>query len=35
MLTLYEHPLSSYVQKVKTALREKGIGFEPVRPTAE
>ena len=32
MLTLYEHPLSSYVQKVKIALREKGIAFEAVRP---
>jgi glutathione S-transferase/RNA polymerase-associated protein len=27
MLTLYEHPLSPYVQKVKIALREKGIPF--------
>jgi glutathione S-transferase/RNA polymerase-associated protein len=32
MLKLYEHPLSSYVQKVKIALREKGIAFEAVRP---
>jgi len=34
MLTLYEHPLSPYVQKVKIALREKGIAFEPVTPNA-
>jgi glutathione S-transferase len=34
MLTLYEHPLSPYVQKVKIALREKGIPFEPVTPNA-
>ena len=27
MLTLYEHPLSPYAQKVKIALREKGIEF--------
>jgi glutathione S-transferase len=26
-MLLYEHPLSSYVQKVKIALREKGIEF--------
>lgn len=25
---LYEHPLSSYAQKVKIALREKGVAFE-------
>jgi len=24
---LYEHPLSSYAQKVKFALREKGLAF--------
>ena len=28
MIVLYEHPLSPYVQKVKIALREKGIPFE-------
>jgi len=28
MLTLYEHPLSPYAQKVKIALLEKGIEFE-------
>src|SRR5215510_12175618 len=28
MLTLYEHPLSPYAQKVKIALAEKGIAFE-------
>ena len=27
-IALYEHPLSSYVQKAKTALYEKGIAFE-------
>ncbi len=27
-LTLYQHPLSSYCQKVKTAFYEKGIDFE-------
>jgi len=27
MLVLLEHPLSSYVQKVKIALREKGLSF--------
>ena len=26
-LLLYEHPLSSYAQKVKIALREKGVAF--------
>ena len=32
MLLLYEHPLSSYAQKVKIALREKGLPFEAVVP---
>ncbi|HLK23865.1 MAG TPA: glutathione S-transferase family protein [Caulobacteraceae bacterium] len=32
MLTLYEHPLSPYAQKVKIALREKGIEFEARLP---
>ena len=27
MMLLYEHPLSSYAQKVKIALREKGVPF--------
>lgn len=27
-MLLYEHPLSSYAQKVKIALREKGLPFE-------
>ena len=27
-IAFYEHPLSSYVQKAKTALYEKGILFE-------
>ncbi len=26
-MLLYEHPLSSYAQKVKIALREKGVPF--------
>jgi hypothetical protein len=29
---LFEHPLSSYVQKVKIALREKGITFRTEIP---
>ncbi len=32
MLTLYEHPLSPYAQKVKIALYEKGIPFEATVP---
>lgn len=28
MLVLWEHPLSPYAQKVKIALREKGVAFE-------
>lgn len=28
MLIVYEHPLSPYAQKVKIALREKGVAFE-------
>ena len=31
-MILYEHPLSSYAQKVKIALREKGLAFERVLP---
>jgi glutathione S-transferase len=31
---LYEHPLSPYAQKVKIALREKGIPFELAMPDA-
>jgi len=31
-LLLYEHPLSPYAQKVKIALREKGIAFEVKLP---
>lgn len=31
-MLLYEHPLSSYAQKVKIALREKGLAFEAVVP---
>jgi glutathione S-transferase len=29
-LSLYLHPLSSYVQKAKTGFYEKGINFEPL-----
>jgi glutathione S-transferase len=32
MLILYDHPLSPYAQKVKIALREKGIPFEARLP---
>lgn len=32
MLLLYEHPLSSYVQKVKIALREKSVPFRAELP---
>jgi glutathione S-transferase/RNA polymerase-associated protein len=32
MITLYDHPLSPYAQKVKIALREKGLEFEAVLP---
>ena len=31
-MLLYEHPLSSYAQKVKIALREKGVGFTAEMP---
>jgi len=31
---LYEHPLSSYAQKVKIALREKGLDFTAETPPA-
>lgn len=31
-VTLYEHPLSPYAQKVKIALREKGIAFDVQQP---
>ena len=27
-MLLYEHPLSSYAQKVKIVLREKGVAFD-------
>jgi glutathione S-transferase len=33
-MLLYEHPLSSYAQKVKIALREKGLAFEAEIPSA-
>src|SRR5215212_10903245 len=32
MLTLYEHPLSAYAMKVKIALLEKGLEFQPIVP---
>ncbi|HEY3948260.1 glutathione S-transferase family protein [Phenylobacterium sp.] len=32
MITLYDHPLSPYAQKVKIALREKGLAFEARQP---
>jgi len=32
MITLYEHPLSPYAQKVKIALREKGLEFTAQSP---
>ena len=31
-MLLYDHPLSSYCQKVKIALREKGVAFDAVLP---
>ena len=31
-MILYDHPLSSYCQKVKIALREKGVAFERILP---
>jgi RNA polymerase-associated protein len=31
-MLLYEHPLSSYAQKVKIALREKGVAFQAELP---
>ena len=31
-MLLYEHPLSSYAQKVKIALREKGLAFDRETP---
>ena len=33
-MLLYEHPLSSYAQKVKIALREKGLKFDVETPHA-
>ena len=33
-MLLYEHPLSSYAQKVKIALREKGLDFRAETPPA-
>ena len=32
MIKLYDHPLSPYGQKVKIAMREKGLVFETVSP---
>tara|TARA_R110000824_G_scaffold118960_2_gene271450 strand:+ start:69850 stop:70635 length:786 start_codon:yes stop_codon:yes gene_type:complete len=34
MVTLYEHPLSPYAQKIKIALREKSLPFEVKTPDA-
>jgi glutathione S-transferase len=34
MMLLYEHPLSSYAQKVKIALREKSLVFDKQTPGA-
>jgi len=34
MITVYDHPLSPYGQKVKIALSEKGVEFEAVQPGA-
>ena len=31
-MLLYEHPLSSYAQKIKIALREKGVSFRAELP---
>jgi glutathione S-transferase/RNA polymerase-associated protein len=33
MITLYEHPMSPYAQKVKIAMREKGLEFELAAPS--
>ena len=33
-MLLYEHPLSSYAQKVKIGLREKGLAFDVETPQA-
>jgi glutathione S-transferase/RNA polymerase-associated protein len=32
MITLYDHPLSPYAQKVRIALREKGLAFQLALP---
>jgi glutathione S-transferase len=32
MIILYDHPLSPYAQKVRIALREKGLAFEAMLP---
>jgi glutathione S-transferase len=32
MMKLYDHPLSPYAQKVRIALREKGLAFEAALP---
>jgi glutathione S-transferase/RNA polymerase-associated protein len=31
-ISLYDHPLSPYAQKVKIAMREKGLAFETIAP---
>ena len=32
MITLYDHPLSPYAQKVRIALREKGVDYQVALP---
>ncbi len=34
MIKVFDHPLSPFAQKVKIALREKGVDFELVQPMA-
>jgi glutathione S-transferase/RNA polymerase-associated protein len=34
-IRIFEHPLSPYVQKVKIALREKGVAFETIGPFSQ
>ncbi|MBI1394888.1 MAG: glutathione S-transferase family protein [Betaproteobacteria bacterium] len=33
MITLYQHPMSAYVMKVRIALAEKGLAYEAVLPS--
>src|SRR5580698_367636 len=32
MITLYDHPLAPYAQKVRIALREKGVAYQVALP---